>query len=99
MSVTMIRKCFSLCCKIVVNYLKPFPKVKRISIAHIIPGCLLIGLTFFGNQPQVCVALISVAMCISGATTITNLQNPHDIAPNFAVTIYSLGGVLAVTPG
>lgn len=76
-----------------------FLNVNNIILAHIIPGCLLITLTSFGAQPYLCVALISLAMGISGATTITTLQVPHDMAPNFAVTIYSLSSLFASNPG
>lgn len=52
-------------------------------LAHIIPGLLLILLTYVGSNPYVCVAIITLSLGFNGASTVTNLQNAQDLAPNY----------------
>lgn len=70
-----------------------------ISTAHFIPACFLIGLIFVGNRPYVCVTFISLALGFCGGISITSLQNPHDLSPNFATTIFGFMHTVGQTPG
>ncbi|KAJ8959658.1 hypothetical protein NQ318_021846 [Aromia moschata] len=71
--------------------------------SHIIPGVLLMGISFIGCNWVPIVALLTFSMSINGAAVLTNLQNPQDLAPNFAGTIFGiisfLGGMTGfITP-
>lgn len=68
-------------------------------IAHIIPGILLFAIGYVGESPAACVALISIAFGFNGASSVTNLQNVHDFAPNYAATIFSLANIFGTTSG
>ncbi|KAG4078959.1 hypothetical protein HA402_010911 [Bradysia odoriphaga] len=57
--------------------------------SHILPACFLIGLMFVNNRPFVSITFISLALGFSGAISITSMQNPHDLSPNFATTIFA----------
>lgn len=69
--------------------------------AHVIPGILLLTLSYIGSRssPYVCVALISLSLGFNGASTMTNLQNPQDLAPNYAGTIYGIVNFVGTTSG
>lgn len=69
------------------------------SLAHFVPACLLIGLSFVGNKPYLSVALMSAALGSCGSMAITSLQNPHDLSPNFATTIFAFIHTVGSTPG
>ncbi|XP_044739524.1 sialin-like [Chrysoperla carnea] len=69
--------------------------------SHIIPGFLLLCLLFTGCDHNWAVALLTVSQGFNGASTVTNLQNAQDIAPNFAGSLYgfmnsfgSIAGIL-----
>ncbi|XP_074031923.1 sialin isoform X2 [Leptinotarsa decemlineata] len=67
--------------------------------SHIIPGILLIGISFVGcNWPPI-VALLTFSMAINGAAVLTNLQNPQDLAPNFAGSIFGIISFIGGTTG
>lgn len=68
-------------------------------LAHIIPGLLLIAIVYIGDHPYACVALVTASLGFNGAATQTNLQNPHDLAPNLAGTIYSIVNFIGLTTG
>ncbi|KAJ6646704.1 Sialin [Pseudolycoriella hygida] len=67
--------------------------------SHIIPGLLLIGLTYVGSNPYVCVAMITLSLGFNGASTVTNLQNSQDLAPNYAGTLYGIINFCGTTTG
>ena len=67
-----------------------------------LPGVLLFSLRFVSDNPIHCVILITIAMGFNGATTVVNLANSLDLAPNYAATLSSiintfatLGGIIA----
>ncbi|KAJ8958990.1 hypothetical protein NQ314_006329 [Rhamnusium bicolor] len=71
--------------------------------SHIIPGIALIAISFCGCNWVPIVVLLIISMSINGAAVLTNLQNPQDLAPNFAGTIFGiisfLGGMTGfITP-
>lgn len=68
-------------------------------LAHILPGALLISIAYIGNYPYICVAIITASLGFNGASTITNLQNSQDLAPNFAGTLYSMINFVGTTTG
>lgn len=68
------------------------------SSAHVIPGLFLIGMCFV-QQPYICVTLITLSLGFNGASTVTNLQNSQDLAPNFAGTLYGIINFVGTTTG
>lgn len=52
------------------------------------PGILLLVQTFVGCDITWSIVLITMSLGINGASTLTNLQNPQDLSPNYAPTIY-----------
>lgn len=63
-----------------------------------IPGLFLIGMCFV-QKPYICVALITLSLGFNGASTVTNLQNSQDLAPNFAGTLYGIINFVGTTTG
>lgn len=76
------------------NYLKYY-----FFAAHILPGACLIGLAYVGHHPYWCVAVITISLGFNGASTLTNLQNAQDLAPNFAGTLYGIINFIGTTTG
>lgn len=70
----------------------------RIS-AHLIPACCLIGLAFLGNKPYVCVALLTIALGSGSSVTVSSLQNPYDLSPNFSTTIFAFMHTIGSSAG
>lgn len=68
-------------------------------LAHILPGIMLIILAFFGKDPYVCVAIMTISLGFNGAATASNLQNSQDLAPNYAGTLYGIINCVGTTPG
>uniref|UniRef100_A0A182XA81 Major facilitator superfamily (MFS) profile domain-containing protein n=1 Tax=Anopheles quadriannulatus TaxID=34691 RepID=A0A182XA81_ANOQN len=69
------------------------------TVAHIIPGLFLVGLIYIGFDPYVCVAIITLSLGFNGASTMTNLQNSQDLAPNFAGTLYGIINFVGTSSG
>lgn len=67
--------------------------------SHIIPGCLMFGIYFIGCNWPPLVALLTFSMAINGAAVLTNLQNPQDLAPNFAGSIFGIISCIGGTTG
>ncbi|EDS26086.1 sialin [Culex quinquefasciatus] len=67
--------------------------------SHIIPGLFLVGLIYAGFDPYVCVAIITLSLGFNGASSVTNLQNSQDLAPNFAGTLYGIINFVGTTSG
>lgn len=67
--------------------------------AHFLPGAFLIALPFIAQNPIVTVSCIIACLGFNGASTITNLVNAQDLAPNFAATLYGMMNFLATTAG
>lgn len=59
-------------------------------LSHIIPGVLLIGISFIGCNWIPIVALLVFSQAINGAAVLTNLSNPQDLTPNFAGTVFGI---------
>lgn len=70
-----------------------------IFLAHILPGVCLIGLSYVGHHPYWCVAVITISLGFNGASTLTNLQNSQDLAPNYAGTLYGVINFIGTTTG
>nr|CAI5841296.1 unnamed protein product [Callosobruchus analis] len=68
-------------------------------IAHIIPGLLLATQTLTGCDVNWAIVLITLSLGLNGASTLTNLQNAHDLAPNFAGTLYGIANCIGSTTG
>uniref|UniRef100_A0A1B0DPH8 Major facilitator superfamily (MFS) profile domain-containing protein n=1 Tax=Phlebotomus papatasi TaxID=29031 RepID=A0A1B0DPH8_PHLPP len=66
--------------------------------SHILPG-LFLALLCFITEPYACVAVITASLGFNGAVSITNLQNSHDLAPNFAGLLYGIMNFVGTTPG
>lgn len=72
---------------------------KRSVSAHIVPGCLLIAQTLVGCQVTWVTVLLTLSLAFNGASTITNLSNAQDLAPNFAGSLYGIANCLGSTTG
>lgn len=51
------------------------------------------------SSAYVCVALITLSLGFNGASTMTNLQNAQDLAPNYAGTVYGIINFVGATSG
>ncbi|XP_074031921.1 sialin-like [Leptinotarsa decemlineata] len=67
--------------------------------SHIIPGILLIGISFVGCNWIPVMVLLTFSLGLNGACVHTNLQNPQDLAPNFAGTIYGINSFIGGSTG
>lgn len=67
--------------------------------AHFIPASCLIGLMILGSNTYVCITLITIAIGANSALTVTSLLNPHDLSPNFAITIFGFIHTIGSSPG
>lgn len=56
-------------------------------------------MTYVGNNPYACVAIMTASLGLNGAATLTNLQNSQDLAPNFAGTLYAIINFIGTTSG
>jgi len=60
---------------------------------------MLIVLAYFGRDPYVCVAIMTISLGFNGAATASNLANSQDLAPNYAGTLYGIINCIGTTPG
>ncbi|KAI4456599.1 solute carrier family 17 [Holotrichia oblita] len=67
--------------------------------SHIIPGIFLIAQTISGCNSTLAVIFLTLALGMNGASTLTNLQNSQDLAPNFAGTVYGIVNCIGGTTG
>jgi len=67
--------------------------------SHIIPGIFLIIQTFAGCHVNWAIVLITISLASNGASTLTNLSNAQDLAPNFAGSLYGIANCLGSTTG
>ncbi|XP_056633020.1 sialin-like isoform X1 [Diorhabda sublineata] len=67
--------------------------------SHIIPGILMFSICLIGCDWMPLLALLTFSMAINGAAVLTNLQNPQDLAPNFAGTIFGIISCIGGTTG
>jgi MFS transporter, ACS family, solute carrier family 17 (sodium-dependent inorganic phosphate cotransporter), other len=67
--------------------------------AHIIPGLFLFGFCFVEKSPYVCIALITLSLGFNGAAVMTSAQNPQDLAPNYAASVFGLTNFFATSSG
>lgn len=67
--------------------------------AHVIPGILLFCVIIAGCNAPFAVTVIMLSLGFNGASTLTNLQNCQDLAPNFAGTLYGLYNFIGTTTG
>lgn len=56
-------------------------------------------MTFVGTNHYVCVTLITLALSSNSAISVTSLQNPHDLSPNFSTTIFGLMQTIGSSTG
>lgn len=68
-------------------------------VAHVVPGLFLLGMTYVSDEPYMCVAFMTLSLGFNGASTVTNLQNCHDLAPNYAATLYGIMNTAGTTAG
>lgn len=67
--------------------------------SHFIPGLFLIGQNFIACEAMLAVAFITLSLGINGASTLTNLQNSQDLAPNFAGSLYGIVNMIGSCTG
>ncbi|XP_055695674.1 sialin-like [Lutzomyia longipalpis] len=66
--------------------------------SHILPGIFLASLCFV-EHPYACVAIITISLAFNGSSCLTNLQNSHDLAPNFAGLLYGIMNAIGTSAG
>lgn len=96
LSTSVVRKGFILFCK---WYLKKNLKFYLQTLAHIIPGVLLLVLNFTGCDVMWSIVLLTLSLGSNGASTLTNLQNSQDLAPNYAGSLYGIANCIGGTTG
>lgn len=70
-----------------------------IIFSHFLPGLLLIAQTAVGCDVTLALVLITLSLGSNGASTLTNLQNSQDLAPNFAGSLYGIANCIGSTSG
>lgn len=55
--------------------------------------------TFTSCDANWAIVLITLSLGLNGASTLTNLQNSQDLAPNFAATLYGIANCIGSTTG
>lgn len=94
----VLRKGFSVFCKLIALRSRNVIHSMNLS-AHFIPACCSIGLIVSGSNMYGCVALLTIALGASSAVSVTSLLNPHDLSPNFAITIFGFMQTIGTTTG
>lgn len=59
----------------------------------------LLGQILAGCNVVTAVVIITLSLGFNGASTITNIQNSQDLAPNFAGTLYGIVNCIGGTTG
>lgn len=67
--------------------------------AHIIPGIILLGFCFVENNPQVCITLMTIAVGLNGAATLTSAANAQDLSPVYASSAFGITNFFATMSG
>lgn len=67
-------------------------------LAHVIPGVLLLAIPYI-EDTNIVIAVLTMSLGFNGAATLTNLQNSHDLAPNFAGTLYAIINFIGMSSG
>lgn len=98
MSVTRIRKVFCIFCESF-EFLVKFEIYFIFFLAHIIPGIILFGFCFIENDPQMCILLITVALGLNGAATLTSAANAQDLSPIYAGSAFGIINFFATMSG
>ena len=97
LSTIMVRKGFILFCKYFRSNYTPITLF--LNVAHIVPGALLLILNVTGCDVNWSIALLTLSLGSNGASTLTNLQNSQDLAPNYAGTLYGIANCIGSTTG
>ncbi|XP_059611115.1 sialin-like [Phlebotomus argentipes] len=66
--------------------------------SHIIPGVLIIVMGFV-DDAYISVAILTLLYGFNGSSTVTNMQNCQDLAPNYAGTLYGIMNTFTTTAG
>ncbi|GLV46734.1 uncharacterized protein CBL_13507 [Carabus blaptoides fortunei] len=67
--------------------------------SNFIPGLFLLGQILAGCNVVAAVVIITLSLGFNGASTITNIQNSQDLAPNYAGTLYGIVNCIGGTTG
>lgn len=51
------------------------------------------------NNPYACIALITLSLGFNGAATMTSDQNPQDLAPNYAASVFGISNFFGTMSG
>lgn len=65
-------------------------RLMNVFLAHFIPALFMYGIIFTECNAIAAISLVTFSLGINGASTVTNLQNAQDLAPNFAGSIYGI---------
>lgn len=69
-----------------------------LTLAHIIPGILLLMVPYINNT-SIIISCLTISLGFNGAATLTNLQNCQDLGPNHAGTLYSIINFIGLSSG
>ena len=67
--------------------------------AHIIPGILLILISYIGLKPTIFITILIISFGLNGSVTIACTPNFHDISPNYAGFLYGIIDFVGLTSG
>ncbi|XP_028154364.2 sialin-like isoform X2 [Diabrotica virgifera virgifera] len=68
-------------------------------VSHVIPGILLLIISFIGCSWIPIIILLTLSLGFNGACVQNTLINPQDLAPNFSGTIYAINSFFAGMTG
>ncbi|XP_063916319.1 sialin-like [Zophobas morio] len=70
-----------------------------ILFSHIVPGILLLVLILVKCDLTWSIAILILSLGSNGTSTVTNLQNSQDLAPNYAGSLYGIVNCIGATAG
>ncbi|XP_049764406.1 sialin-like [Schistocerca cancellata] len=67
--------------------------------SHILPAVLMASMGYVGENEALAVAILSLSLGCNGAATVSNLSNHHDLAPNYAGSLYGIMNAIGTCTG
>lgn len=68
-------------------------------ISHILPGCVLLGMTYSDLPTITYVIIILLSTSMNGMVSLTSAVNAHDLTINFVGTVAGMNGAAIITGG
>ncbi|XP_049790088.1 sialin-like [Schistocerca nitens] len=67
--------------------------------SHILPAVLMASMGYVRENEALAVAILSLSLGCNGAATVSNLSNHHDLAPNYAGSLYGIMNAIGTCTG